>query len=80
MQWQNEDVIRTKLRLSIVLPAQNRTRKVSKLRKEIFKTLENIKSASEQSTCIAEDDIKLLHFEVSIFHSRISRIWYKRML
>lgn len=75
MQWRNEDVLRTRFRLSIVLRAQSRPMEASTLRQEIAKNLEDIRLAFGKQVYTDEDDMKLLDFGVTIFHGRTAGIW-----
>lgn len=75
MQWRNEDIVRIKFRLSLVLGAQGRPEEASAIREEIASFLEDIRPVSIRSDYTDEDDMKLLDFEVSIFHGRTAGIW-----
>lgn len=73
MQWRMEDVVRTKFRLSIILRTQNRPVEASATREEIHEYIKNIRLTAGEYT--DEDDMKLLDFEVSIFHGRTTGVW-----
>jgi hypothetical protein len=75
MQWQNEDIVRTKFRLSLVVRARERPEEASTILEEIASSLEAIRPVSIQSTYTDEDDMKLLDFGISIFHGRTAGIW-----
>ena len=75
MQWREDDVIRTKFRLSIVLRAQNRPGEAATVRAEIAKAIEDMRSATEKQEFTDKDDMELLDFGVSIFHGRTAGIW-----
>jgi len=76
LQWRDEDVVRAKFRLSLVLRAQEKLEEASAIQEEIASSLENIRSpVSVPSNYTNEDDMKLLDFVVSIFHGRTAGIW-----
>ena len=60
LQGRDEDVVRTKFRLSLVLQAQEKLEEASAIQKEIATSLENIRSpVSVPSNYTDEDDMKL---------------------
>ena len=75
MQWRNEDIVRTKFRLSLVLRARERLEEASTILEEIASALETIRSESPQLAYTDADDMKLLDFGVSIYHGRTAGIW-----
>ncbi len=76
-QWRNEDVVRTKFRLSLVLHAQGRLEEASTVRQEIAVSLEGVTPdpLPRRPIYTDEDDMKLLDFGVAIFHGRTAGIW-----
>lgn len=74
--WRNEDIVRTKFRLSLVLRAQKKPEEASTILDEIADSLKEarrVSTAREKYT--DEDDMKLLDLGVSIFHGRTAGIW-----
>ena len=60
LQWRDEDVVRTRFRLSLVLRAQEKLEEASAIQKEIATSIENIRSpVSVPSNDTDEDDMKL---------------------
>ena len=75
MIWREEDIVRTKLRLFLVQRAQNRAEEASAMRESIAESLAKIRPLPDLPVFTDEDDMKLLDFNVSMFHGRTAGIW-----
>ena len=75
MMWCEEDIVRTKFRLFLVQRAQNRVLEALAIKESIAETLREIRPMPNLSVFTDEDDMKLLDYNVSLFHGRTAGIW-----
>lgn len=81
MQWRQEDVARSKFRLSLVLQAQNRPSEAGILRREAQTALEDLASAStsEKQGEPGDDqdkwEMERFDLMVALWHGRTTGLW-----
>lgn len=79
IQWRNEDVARTRFRLSLVLQAMSRPSEAEimkaeamKMREEWEDALRDLRSKKQTSD---KDEMELFDFGVTLWHGRTTGIW-----
>ncbi|KAG8405172.1 hypothetical protein J3458_021849 [Metarhizium acridum] len=77
MAWRDEDILRTKFRLLLVLQARKSEEgPIEEIHGEIASSVKEARrSLPALSSYTDEDDMKLVDFGVSIFHGRTTGIW-----
>lgn len=73
--WREEDIVRTKFRLSIVLRAQNRHVEAAGIRQDIDAYLSERRGPDTQKGYTDRDDMQLLDYGVTLCHGRTAGIW-----
>ncbi|TGJ79873.1 hypothetical protein E0Z10_g8889 [Xylaria hypoxylon] len=73
--WREEDIIRTKFRLSIVLRAQNRHVEAAEIRQDIDAYLSERRGPGTQKGYTDGDDMQILDYSITLCHGRTAGIW-----
>jgi hypothetical protein len=79
MQWREEDVARSKFRLSLVLRATNRPVEAEVVKAEALKMREvwadALPDLASKKEYTDKDDMEIFDFSVTLWHGRTTGIW-----
>ncbi|KAJ8131313.1 hypothetical protein O1611_g2311 [Lasiodiplodia mahajangana] len=73
--WREEDVMRVRFRLVIVLRKQNRPREADKISIEVDTYLQELRTAADDATLDDESLMAILDANVTISHGRTAGMW-----